>query len=83
MLDSRAMVRLRMGDLAGAMADYDRVLAAQPAIAWSWFGRGLAKLRSGREEDGKADIAAAIRIDPGLPEKARKIGLIGSTADPR
>jgi hypothetical protein len=65
------------------VADYDRVLAAQPAIAWSWFGRGLAKRRSGREEEGRADIAVAIRIDPGLPEKARRIGLIGSTVDPR
>lgn len=81
--DSRALIRLRLGDLAGAIADYDAVLAAQPELAWSLLGRGLARRRSGREEEGKADIAAAVARDLGLPEKALRIGLIQSVADPR
>ncbi|ATE64564.1 aspartyl protease family protein [Rhizorhabdus dicambivorans] len=81
--DSRALVRLRMGDLAGAITDYDAALAAQPGIAWSLLGRGLAKRRSGREAEGKADIASAFARDHSLAEKALRIGLIRSVDDPR
>jgi tetratricopeptide (TPR) repeat protein/predicted aspartyl protease len=82
-LDSRGMVWLRMNNLDRAITDYDAALAAQPNIGWSLFGRGLAKLRKGNEAEGKADIAAAVAIAKDLPERAVKIGLIKSAADPR
>jgi tetratricopeptide (TPR) repeat protein len=81
--DSRGLVWLRMGRFAEAIADYDAVLARQPDFPWSLFGRGLAKLRTGRAAEGRADIAAALRIDPDIANKARRIGLISSTGDPR
>lgn len=74
-LDSRGLVRLRMGDAAGALADYDAALAIDPKIAWSLYGRGLAKLRLGRKAEGEADIAAADRIAPRLRERARGYGI--------
>jgi tetratricopeptide (TPR) repeat protein len=74
-LDSRGLVRLRLGQLDGAIADYDAALKVEPNIAWSLYGRGLAKLRKGMKAEGEADIKAATAIDPRLPDEARRYGL--------
>jgi tetratricopeptide (TPR) repeat protein len=74
-LDSRGLVRLRLGQLDGAIADYDEALKVEPNIAWSLYGRGLAKLRKGRKDEGEADIKAAIAIAPRLPDQAKRYGL--------
>ncbi|MBV8972006.1 MAG: retroviral-like aspartic protease family protein [Sphingomonadaceae bacterium] len=81
--DSMALIRLRRGDNAGAIADYDRILAKQPKLAWPLYGRGLAKARLGRP-DADADIAAARAIAPLLPALARNHGLAvpGDTTPP-
>lgn len=75
-LDSRGLVRLRMGDPAKAIADYDRALAAEPTLAWSRYGRGVARLREGQRAAGEADVAAALAIDPTLAERARRYGIV-------
>jgi tetratricopeptide (TPR) repeat protein/predicted aspartyl protease len=75
-LDSRAMVRLRMGDYARAIADYDAALKASPDSAWSHYGRGIAELRLGRKAEADADIAKARSLDADLPEEAKKRGLV-------
>ncbi|WP_340317186.1 aspartyl protease family protein [Rhizorhabdus argentea] len=80
-LDSRGLVRLRMGDFDKAIADYDTVLATQPKLGWSLLGRGLARRRSGKKAEGKADIDAGIAIDPTLAEQAKKYGIIASTEE--
>lgn len=82
-LDSRATVLLRMGQLVQAIVDYDAALAQQPGLAWSRYGRGLAKLRKGLAAAGREDLTAAVAIDPSLPEKAEKHGVILSAGDPR
>ncbi len=83
-LDSRGMVLLRMGRWRESIAEYDKVLAKKAdSGGWSLFGRGLAKLRAGREQEGKADIAAAIVIQQDIIAKAIQWGLISSAADPR
>lgn len=74
-LDSRGMVRLRMGEWDKAIADYDEALKLQPRIAWSLYGRGLAKGRKGLVREGDADIAAAVAIQPDLPERAKALGI--------
>ncbi len=74
-LDSRGLVRLRMGDYAHAIADYDEVLAANGKTAWSLYGRGIARLRLGQKEAGEADIAKAREVQPDLPEEAKKRGI--------
>jgi tetratricopeptide (TPR) repeat protein len=74
-LDSRGLVRLRMGDLDHAIADYDAALATDPKIAWSLYGRGLAKLKKGDTAGGKADIDAAVALEPGLPDRAKHYGV--------
>ena len=67
MLDSRGLVRLRMGDLDKAIADYDAALATAPKMAWSLYGRGVAEQRKGLTSRGEADIAAAAAINPSCP----------------
>jgi tetratricopeptide (TPR) repeat protein len=74
-LDSRGLVRLRMGDLDKAISDYDAVLKVAPKTAWSLYGRGVAELRKGLKDEGAADVAAAAAINPRLPELARSYGL--------
>jgi tetratricopeptide (TPR) repeat protein len=74
-LDSRGLVRVRMGDYAKAIADYDEVLAADHKIAWSFYGRGIAKLRLGQKEAGEADVKKAKELESELPEKAKKLGI--------
>ncbi len=75
-LDSRALVRLRLGDYPGAIADYDAALAINPKLAWSFYGRGIAKQRLGRIEDGKADLDAAVAVDPNIVKTATKVGVV-------
>lgn len=75
LLDSRGLVRLRMGDYARAIADYEEALAKNDKLAWSFYGRGIAQLRLGRKEAGEADIARARALQPDLPERARKLGI--------
>ncbi len=73
-LDSRGLVRLRRGDLAGAVADYDLVLAKQK-MPWALYGRGVAKARMGRA-DAEADLAAARMAAPRLAVFARAHGIM-------
>jgi tetratricopeptide (TPR) repeat protein len=75
-LDSRGLVRLRMGDWDRAIADYDAALKLDPRTAWSLYGRGLAERHKGLTKEGDADIAAAVAIAPELPERAKKFGII-------
>lgn len=74
-LDSRGLVRLRMGDNARAIVDYDEALTADDKIAWSHYGRGIAKLRLGQKEAGDADLAKAKALDPDLLDRAKKLGI--------
>lgn len=71
-LDSRALVRLRMGDNDKALADYDAALSKAPKMAGALYGRGLAKQRLGRTAEGKQDVDAALAINPKLTDQAKR-----------
>lgn len=58
-LDSRAFVKLRLGQLDGAIADASAALAIEPLQSASLYVRGLARLRKGEREAGERDLAAA------------------------
>lgn len=66
--DSRCLVRYRMGDYAGAIADCTVSLKSRPRLSSSLYLRGLAKLKSGDAEGGNADIAAAKDADDRIVE---------------
>ena len=74
-LDSRGLVRLRLGQYEAAIADYDAALAKRADIAWSTYCRGLARLKLGRKGEGQADLDAASKIEPGIADRAAKVGL--------
>lgn len=75
-LDSRGLVRLRLGDHAGALTDYAAALASNPKGARSRYGRGIAKKALGRVDESKADIDAAVVVDPDIPKKAAVVVLV-------
>ncbi len=74
-LDSRALVRLRRGEFAQSIADYDAALSLQPRSAWALYGRGVDKLRRGMTSEGAAHIAAARALQPLIAEQAGKLGI--------
>ncbi|MBW6528219.1 aspartyl protease family protein [Sphingomonas sp. RHCKR7] len=74
-LDSRALVRLRRGEVDAALADYDAALRLAPRMAWSLYARGLAAARAGRAAQAARDRAAALAIEPRVGERAARLGL--------
>jgi tetratricopeptide (TPR) repeat protein/predicted aspartyl protease len=75
-LDSRGLVRLRLGDLNRSITDYDAALKLQPKTAWSLYGRGITKMRKGMITEGQADIAAATSLQPRIVDEARTFGIV-------
>lgn len=73
--DSRGLVNLRMGNLDKAIDDYDEALRADPKSAWSLLGRGIARVRRGEHEAGRADIAAAKTIRSSVEAEAARYGV--------
>lgn len=74
-LESRGLVRLRLGDNDRALADFNAALKLTPKSAWATYGRGVAELRKGQKDAGAADIAAATSLSPHLPDQAKGYGL--------
>ena len=74
-LDSRALVRLRMGQVDAAIDDYDMAIRMDPNAAWSLYARGLARRRKGQKTRGDQDVAAALKLQSDLPDLAKKYGL--------
>ncbi len=74
-LDSRGLVRLRLGQLDASIADYDESLKLQPKNAWSLYGRGVAEQRAGRKDQADADLKASAAIAPDLAAYAAKRGV--------
>lgn len=61
-LDSRAFVKLRLGQIDGAIADASAALERAPELAASLYVRGVARLRKGERDAGARDLAAARRL---------------------
>lgn len=59
------IVKAWKGDLAGAIAAFDRAIAAQPRKAAAWLNRGLAHAREGEYDKALADLDRVVRIEPG------------------
>ena len=75
-LNSRGLVRLRLGDYVQSIADYDDALKLAPKSAWSLYGRGVAEMRRKRVPEGQADIAAATAIRASVAEEFKRRGII-------
>ena len=75
-LESRAFVRLRLGDYDKAIADYDAALKMNPQLSAALYGRGIAKVRQKKEADGETDLANAEKITPKIAEQFTALGLV-------
>lgn len=58
----------RLGEFGRAIADDWAALAITPGNAWSRDGRRLARLHK-NDPSGKADLDAAVPIDPAIPSR--------------
>lgn len=74
-LDSLGLVQLRLGHYAKSIEAYDQAVTLMPKSAWSWYGLGLAELRSSQAATGKAYLSAARSLEPGIDARAAKFGL--------
>jgi tetratricopeptide (TPR) repeat protein len=63
---TRGFIYLKLGDPAIASVEYEAALQIDPNSALALYGLGLAKLRLGREEEGKVDQAAAKTLVPSI-----------------
>jgi tetratricopeptide (TPR) repeat protein len=87
--NNRGNVRQLMGDVAGAIADYDQAIRFDPGYASAYTNRGYARQVKGDLDGALADCERAIGLDPENPEvryncgNARKAkgDLAGALAD--
>jgi tetratricopeptide (TPR) repeat protein/predicted aspartyl protease len=75
-LDSRGLVRLRLGDFDGSIADYNAAIAAHPDVAWSYYGRALAEENKGMISEGEDDERKAKKLSPDIAATAAKAGVV-------
>ena len=73
-LDSRALVHFRQRDWDSALADLDATLGIVPGLPESLYLRGTVRLHAG-DEDGRKDIAEAVRMVPYLPNMYSTYGI--------
>jgi tetratricopeptide (TPR) repeat protein len=74
-LDSLGMVELRLGNYPESINAYERASAGNAHSAWTRYGLGLARIRSGQKDAGNADLVAARAIQPDIDAHAAKFGL--------
>ena len=74
-LDSRGFVKLRLGRLDAAIADFTAALARLPTQDASLYGRSLAYRAKGDIAKADADRAAALKIDRDVVERFASYGL--------
>ncbi len=74
-LDSRALVYLRLGNYDKSIADYIAALKRRPNEAWSLYGLGLAQLHKGQQAEAGKNMRDALAIDSETAERFQDIGL--------
>ena len=74
-LDSRALIRFRKADYAGAIADLDGALAISPGLAESHYLRGMARMHAG-VDGGADDVTIALRMAPHLAAFYTRHGIV-------
>jgi tetratricopeptide (TPR) repeat protein len=62
--NNRAVARMRLGDLSGAIHDYNRAIELSPAAADLYFNRANALVAAGQHDFAIMDYDRALRINP-------------------
>jgi tetratricopeptide (TPR) repeat protein len=65
-LNSRGLLNLKEKKFDAAWRDFNAAVSGAPRNPRSLYGRGIAAIALGRETEGKADIAAATILLPGI-----------------
>lgn len=73
--DSRGLLNLRESRFQEAYDDFDAALAGAPDRALYLYGRGVASIRLGHEQEGRADIARASQLDAHAAETYQGYGI--------
>ena len=73
--DSRAWVRLRLGQWPQARDDFDRALKVAPETPMSLAGRSIAQARLGDARASQADLDAARKLQPTIVADLQRLGL--------
>jgi regulator of sirC expression with transglutaminase-like and TPR domain/predicted nucleic acid-binding Zn-ribbon protein len=60
---NRAVTRYNLGDKAGAIADFDSLIALTPGDAAAYNGRALVRYDQGNKSGALADLSEAITLD--------------------
>ena len=71
----RGWVYVLNDDLDNAGADFDTALKLQQTNASALVGRGVVKSRTGKPTDGSADLKMAQKLEPGIFDQIRALGI--------
>ena len=74
-LDSRALVWMRLGRDEDALRDLDAALLQQPGMGSSRFLRAIVRKRMGQVDDAAADLAVARQLSPSTERDYARFGL--------
>ena len=73
--ETLGFVYLKLGDPAIAIVEYNAALEQDPNRALALYGRGMAQTKMGRQNEGDADIAAALALNPSVEREFSIYGL--------
>jgi tetratricopeptide (TPR) repeat protein len=75
LLNSRALTLFGMHQFEDAIGDCNTSLGLLSTQPIALYIRGLARMRAGKAEEGRTDLAAATAIDPNLQRQLTQLGI--------
>ncbi|MCI0341026.1 MAG: protein kinase [Planctomycetales bacterium] len=75
----RGRLQQELGNLRGALADYEACLRLTPGFLEALVNRGAVRMQLGDAEGGRADLDAALAARPGFPEALINRGIARAT----
>ncbi len=67
--ETRGFIYLKLGDPTIAITEYEAALQMDANRPLALYGLGLAKIRMGRKDEGEANQAAALALNPRIAEQ--------------
>jgi tetratricopeptide (TPR) repeat protein len=75
-LDLRGVCRMQAGDAAGALEDFEAIIARDPRHSMARMNRGILRAQAGRLDEAGEDLDAAVRLDPLEPKALSNRGYL-------
>jgi tetratricopeptide (TPR) repeat protein len=60
------------GQMEQAIENFDRAIVKDPAIAWAYCNRGVAKVYLGQEAQAQPDFDECVRLRPDLKSQVER-----------